>query len=97
MEVLNQHFLYPTIINKLPRSGQRQVFEVEFPSGKESILKFVDVSPYHTHQRLEWNELEQEKKYEIEANSKRIVRELQASKKCPILPQLEIIGNTRLI
>lgn len=98
LEVLNQHCLYPTIINKLPRSGQRQVFEMEFPSGKESILKFVDVSPYHTHQRLEWNELslddlEQEKKYEIEANSKRIVRELQASKKCPILPQLEIIED----
>ncbi|MFY2157741.1 protein kinase domain-containing protein [Cytobacillus firmus] len=101
LEVLNQQGLYPTIINKLPRSGQRQVFEVEFPSGKESILKFVDVSPYHTQQRFEWNELsldelEQEKQYEIEANSKRIVRELQASKKCSILPQLEIIEEYQI-
>lgn len=97
-EVLHLHGLIATTVSKLPRSGQRQVFEVGFNSGATSMLKFVDVSPYNTHQRVEWNELsdvefEQEKDYEIEARSKRIIRELDASKKCAILPKLEILAE----
>lgn len=100
-EVLTQNSLIATSISKLPKSGQRQVFEVTFNNGNSSILKFVDISPYHTIQRLTWNELseiefEQECKYEIEARSKRIVRELEASKKCAILPQLEILSNYQI-
>ncbi len=101
IDVLYLHGLNATSLSKLPKSGQRQVFEVVFDSGKESILKFVDVSPYITHQRFEWKELsagelEQEMQYEIEANSKRIIRELEASKKCAILPQLEIIKEYQI-
>lgn len=98
MDVLALHGLNAIAIKKLPRSGQRQVFEVVFNSNNTSMLKFVDVSPYHATQRYEWNELskselEQEKAFEIEANSKRIIRELKASKKCTILPQLEILQD----
>ncbi|KLV28625.1 protein kinase domain-containing protein [Priestia megaterium] len=100
-EVLEQNHLVATSINKLPKSGQRQVFEVTFDNGKSSILKFVDISPYITFQRYNWNELsgnefEQERIYEIEARSKRIIRELKASKKCPILPQLEILDEHQI-
>ncbi|WP_106496263.1 protein kinase domain-containing protein [Lentibacillus sp. Marseille-P4043] len=100
-EVLNQHGLIARDFGKLPRSGQRQVFEVEFNTKRSSMLKFVDVSSYYTYQRLEWNDLsdtefEHEKEYEIEARSKRIIRELEASKKCPILPQLEILDGYQI-
>ncbi|NGP46019.1 protein kinase [Bacillaceae bacterium SIJ1] len=98
IDILALHGLKAVSISKLPKSGQRQVFEVVFDSKKDSILKFVDVSPYIAYQRYTWNEfsvseLEQEKVYEIEANSKRIIRELEASKKCAILPQLEILDD----
>src|SRR5690606_20095575 len=55
-DVLALHGLSAVSLNKMPKSGQRQVFEVTFDSEKTSILKFVDVSPYHAYQRYKWNE-----------------------------------------
>ncbi|MCA1028655.1 protein kinase [Cytobacillus kochii] len=100
-EVLALHGLTAISFSKLPKSGQRQVFEVAFDPRKNGILKFVDVSPYQAHQRYAWNELsdselEQEKAYEIDANSKRVIRELKASKKCAILPKLEIMDDYQI-
>lgn len=100
-DVLALHGLSAVSLNKMPKSGQRQVFEVTFDSEKTSILKFVDVSPYHAYQRYEWNEfpeseLEHEMAYEIENYSKRVIRELEASKKCAILPQLEILEDYQI-
>lgn len=101
IDVLELHGLTAVSFSKLPKSGQRQVFEVIFGSRKDAILKFVDVSPYIAYQRYAWNEfsdseLEQEKAYEIDANSKRIIRELEASKKCAILPQLKILDDFQM-
>jgi eukaryotic-like serine/threonine-protein kinase len=101
-ELLLQIGLMPTSINKLPKSGQRQVFEVTFDNDRISMLKFVDTSPYFTFQRLDWNEIsaddfEQERNFEIEARSKRIIRELEAAKKCSILPQIEILEDFQIL
>jgi len=102
LEILDKNNLYAISIIKLPRSGQRQVFEITFGNGKASILKFVDVTPYGVFERLEWfddfseEEFQQEHAYEIEVNSKRIVRELDAAKKCTILPQLEVLDEYKI-
>lgn len=101
-EALNQNCILIESFFKLPKSGQRQVFEVTLIDGKKSILKFVDVTPYNTLQRLEWNdeftegEYEQEYEYEIEARSKRVIRELSAAKKCRVLPQLEVLNEYKV-
>ncbi|WP_062108734.1 protein kinase domain-containing protein [Bacillus niameyensis] len=98
VEVLALHGLTAVSHRRFPKSGQRQVFEVTFDSDKTSILKFVDVSPYITYDRNEQSafsvsELEQEKTDEIDAYTKRVIRELKASKKCSILPQLEVLED----
>ncbi|GAB6619843.1 protein kinase domain-containing protein [Bacillus cereus] len=95
-EVLQQQGLIASSIYKLPRSGQRQVFEVTFSTGNLSMLKFVDVSPYVTCEKLKYKQVSEsafeiECNYEIKARSQRLMRELNASKKCSILPQLEIL------
>lgn len=100
--ILQQKGLIATSITKLPKSGQRQVFQVALSTGNVSMLKFVDVSPYNTFNRLAFREIsasdfESERDYEIEARSKRIIRELNASKKCPILPQLEIFEEHQIL
>ncbi|WP_286923203.1 MULTISPECIES: protein kinase domain-containing protein [Lysinibacillus] len=100
--ILQQKGLIVTSVNKLPRSGQRQVFQVALSTGNVSMLKFVDVSPYITFNKLAFREIstsdfESERDYEIEAKSKRIIRELNASKKCPILPQLEIFEEHQML
>lgn len=101
IEALQQNGLTVATVSKLPRSGQRQVFEVVLSNGKQSILKFVDITAYNVYERLEiYNdfsegEFEQERSYEVEVNSKRIIRELNAAKKCSILPQLEVFDGYR--
>ncbi len=100
--ILQKNNINANSIIKLPRSGQRQVFEITFNTGNSSMLKFIDISPYWTFESFEWNEvtedeLEEECKFEIEARSKRIIRELEASKRCPILPQLEIFDGFQTV
>lgn len=101
-EALDKNGILIESFCKLPKSGQRQVFEVTLRDGKKSILKFVDVTPYNTLQRLEWSEeftegeYEQEYAYEIEARSKRVIRELNAAKKCRVLPQLEVFNEYKV-
>jgi serine/threonine protein kinase len=102
VEVLQQNNITVYYLSRLPRSGQRQVFEVTFKNGSSSIMKFVDITPYNTIQRSHWNddftegEYEQELVYEIDSRSKRIIRELDAAKKCKILPQLEIFDEYKI-
>ncbi|AIQ65353.1 protein kinase [Paenibacillus stellifer] len=94
LEVLQINKLSTESIRKLPRSGQRQVFEVMFRNGQSSILKFIDVTPYNVYEDdISVDEFHQERAYEIDARSKRIVRELEAAKKCSVLPQLEILNG----
>lgn len=102
IDVIRENGLSINSLSKLPRSGQRQVFEVIFSNGNISILKFVDVTPYNVYARLAWNddfsedEFRQEHAFEVDARSKRIIRELEAAKKCTILPQLEVFNGYKI-
>lgn len=107
-EILNQHGLIATNIKKYTKSGQRQVFEITFNTGYSSVLKFVDVSPRFTYEDIsdlpveEYSQAIKNEKFiqavdaEIMQRSARVLRELKASKKCSILPQLEILGDYEL-
>lgn len=85
-------------ISKYPKSGQRQVFAVDFQDGKSTILKFVDVTPYSAYEYQDWmdvstEEIEKMIDEEIKIRSTRVIRELNASKRCPIFPQLEVLDG----
>jgi len=102
-EILKSHNLKIAKITKFPGSGQRQVFDVKFIDGKTSILKFIEITPYesietqmensHYGRPIEELEFEKLKEQEIERNSKRIKREIQASKEVSIFPKFEIFDD----
>lgn len=105
-EVLTSQGLDATSINPFPTSGQRQVFNVKFADGKESILKFIDITPYeaidtqhkntHYGKALEEEEFNNLKHQEIEKKSQRIKRELKAAKEVDIFPQFEIFNELQI-